>query len=155
FYYYLSKSVAETVKTELKVYFLRGDHLVVAKRGISLQASTSIIRQSETALKYLISGPTTMERIIGIFSEVPDDITVLGVRQEGSTLRVNFDSKFYDFGSGSAGIQAAIAQIVYTLTELKTINSIQFLIEGQERELIIGKEGYVIDRALSRKDINI
>ena len=155
FYVYLSQSIAETVKTEIKIHFLRGEGLTAVKRGISLQSSASDIGKSENALMHLIKGPKTTEKILGIYSEIPSDIKVLSVRQEGRVIKVNLSSEFLEYGGGSSHIHAAIAQIVYTLTELKSIHSVKFLINGKEGALIVGGEGYVIEKALSRSDINL
>jgi spore germination protein GerM len=92
---------------------------------------------------------------MGLFSEVPDNIAVLNMRQDGSILIINFNKGFLAYGGGSSRIQAAIAQIVYTMTEISPIRQVKFLIEGSGDELVIGGEGYVIDRPLSRQDINI
>jgi len=155
FYFSLSKSIAETVKTEIKIYFLRGEKLVVVKRGISLQTSASVIKKTENAMRYLLKGPPPTERILGVFSEISNDIQVLSLRQTGKTLRLNLSQEFLEYGGGSASIQAAIAQIVYTLTELETIDRVKFLINGKEDGLVLGGEGLVIERALRRSDVNL
>jgi hypothetical protein len=57
FYLYVSNSFSETVKTDVTIYFMRGDHMAPVKRGISLQDSTSTIKQANRALEFLMQGP--------------------------------------------------------------------------------------------------
>jgi len=46
-----------------------------------------------------------------------------------------------------------IGQIVYTITEVPGIKKVWIKMEG-EKELVLGGEGLVIDRPLSREDIS-
>ena len=154
FYYYLSNSASESSKTEIDITFMRGNKQVSVKRNISLQTSTSLIKTAESAMTLLIAGPTNIEKILGIFSEIPKDVKVIYIRQEGDTLLLNLSPEFIEGRSGASSIQAAIAQTVYTLTDLrKDILKVKFIIDGKDQEIVIGGEGLVIEGPIGKEDL--
>ena len=63
------------------------------------------------------------------------------------------DEQFEFNTVGMDGYQAQLMQIVYTATEFGTVNSVQFLIEGQKKEYL-GSEGIWIGSPLSRSSFN-
>jgi len=152
FYFYLSNSISDTVKTDIKVYFIRGEKLIAVKRNISLQSSSSVIKKSKDVLHHLIAGPTTIERILGIFSEVPEKFHVLDLEQVGKTLILNVSSDIYDYTSSAFHAQFFLAQLVYTLTEINSVNNIKILIDDKEDSLVLGGEGLMIENPLSRNN---
>lgn len=155
FYYYLTQSVSSTSKTEIKITFMRGLWPTAVKRHIPLQASTSIVQTAEYCMKFLLNGPSPIEKMLGIFSEIPESVKVQSIRQDGDILVLDLSSDFIEGRSGASSIQGAITQIVYTLIELRDINRVRFLIDGKDQEIVIGGEGLVIDGPIGKKDLGL
>lgn len=149
-YFYINKTIEETIKNDFKIYFLRGDRLIFLKRNSSLQDNVSLASKVNKALLELINGPSTNEKLKGIYTEIPYKTKVLNIKQEFSSIIVNFNKDFLDFEGGTNKIQNAIKQIVYTLTDFREVKQVVIAVDGK-RDLVIGAEGYIIDKPLTRE----
>ena len=132
----------------INVYFLKGEKLV---------ASPKVLHKEDEPLSKvafgLLAGPTDAEKADGCFSEIPKGTQINSLRKDGEVLTVNFNEKLQSYGGGSAKVRGLVAQIVYTFTEVPGITKVRITIEG-EKDAALGGEGYVIDRPLSREDVN-
>jgi hypothetical protein len=108
----------------------------------------------------LTTGRAALEQLIaGIpngapedtFTVVPPDTEVLGLTIEKGTARVDLSRDFEDTGMGTTADGLQIPQVVYTLTQFPTVKRVEFLIEGEEVE-IIGGHGIEISGRHTRKD---
>lgn len=103
-----------------------------------------------TALEQLIAGvPNGAPK--GTSTVVPPDTEVLGLTIEKGTARVDLSRDFEDTGMGTTADGLQIPQVVYTLTQFPTVKRVEFLIEGEEVE-IIGGHGIKISGRHTRKD---
>ena len=108
----------------------------------------------------LTTGRAALEQLIagvpngapeGTFTVVPADTELLGLTIEKGTARVDFSRDFEDTGMGTMGDGLQIPQVVYTLTQFPTVKRVEFLIEGEQVE-IIGGHGIRIAGRHTRKD---
>ncbi len=133
--------------TAVKVYFFKGEKLTAVERPLSANEAPL-----SKALTELISGPSETERGQGISTQIPRGTKVLSMLIKDDIAIINFNRKLENYGGGSARLEGMIAQIVYTATEVPGIKKVWIWMEG-EKELVLGGEGLVLDKPLSRRDL--
>src|SRR5665648_666322 len=131
--------------TTLSLYFLRGEELGVAERRLP-----HTTRPATAAIEALLAGPTAAERAAGLTSAVPSGTRLLGLSIDGTKARVDLSAQFAS-GGGSLSMQARVAQIVYTLTQFKTAETVTFMLEGSVVEAL-GGEGLMLGEGQRRSD---
>jgi spore germination protein GerM len=82
-------------------------------------------------------------------SLIPEGTRLLSVRITDGIASLCFSSDFADNRYGGEGYLGQLEQIVYTATAFPTVQSVQFLIDGEKRDYI-GGEGVWIGSPLSR-----
>lgn len=136
-------------KTKLLLYFvmIEGDGSVVRKEITREIDKTQT--PLTTALKALIQGPTIGELEKGIMSLIPEGTKLLSASITGKTAFLNFSEEFLYNKYGVEGYLGQLMQIVYTATSFSSIETVQFLINGQ-KENYLGGEGVWIGSPLPR-----
>lgn len=129
----------------VSVYFLDGEALMV---GEGRDAETAGV--VDEALSALVAGPSDFETEVGLHSEIPEGTELLGVDLDEGVARVDLSDEF-ESGGGSQSMQARVAQVVYTATQFDEVDSVRFLVDGQEVDAI-GGEGVVVAEPLGRED---
>lgn len=128
--------------TDVRIYFLRGERLVSAHRGVP---GTAVLRG---ALDQLVAGPTADERDVGLGTTVPAGTTVLGVDLGFGRATVDLSDEFDD-GGGTLSMQARVAQIVFTATQFPNVDGVEFWMEGEPIDTL-GGEGLILDEPQTR-----
>jgi hypothetical protein len=131
--------------TTLSLYFLRGEELGVAERRVPVTT-----KPATAALEALLAGPTPAEKAAGLTSAVPSRTRLLGLSIDGTTARVDLSAQFAA-GGGSLSMQARVAQVVYTLTRFKTVETVTFMLEGSAVDAL-GGEGLMLGEGQRRSD---
>lgn len=131
----------------VKIYFLQGEKLIRVDRPLMNNQDPLA-----AAARELMRGPTAEEKAAGLFSEIPAKAKIQKVGREDRTALVSFNPELEKYGGGSARVQGLIAQIVYTFTEVPGVEKVRILI-GKKGEVVLGGEGFVIDKPLARQDI--
>ena len=122
-----SSAVTETT---VSLYFgdEMGEGLVLERRNVSVPASSTVER---VIVDEIIKGPKST----GTVSVIPAGVKVLSVETKNRVCFVNLSKEFIDkFSGGSAGEILTVYSIVNSLTELDTVSSVQFLIEGEKKD---------------------
>jgi len=132
----------------VKVYFYKGDKLFAVER--TLNAGEAPLQR---AIGELLAGPSPDEKLEGITTQLPAGTRVLRLRVKDQVAIIDFNRKLEAYGGGSARLEGMIAQIVYTATEIPGIEKVWIWMEG-EKELVLGGEGLVLDKPLSRRDVS-
>jgi germination protein M len=132
-------------QVELSVFFLRGEAVAPVYRALPQTQAVG-----RAAMEELLRGPNQTDRGFGLTSEVPQGTRLLGLDIANRVATVNL-SREYETGGGSLSMQARLAQVVYTLTQFPTVESVIFQIEGT-RVTAFGGEGIVLDRPVGRAD---
>lgn len=101
------------------------------------------------ALNALFSGPSEAEIRSGLVSLIPRGTRLLGATVRGSTATINVSDAFMYNRYAVEGFSAQLRQIVYTATSFASIQDVQFLIEGKQKDYL-GGEGVYIGKPLSR-----
>jgi spore germination protein GerM len=102
------------------------------------------------AMNALVAGPTAAERDGGISSAVPAGTQLLGISIENGIATVDLSSEF-ESGGGSASVLTRLGQVVYTLTQFPTVDSVVFRVEGRT-VTVFGGEGVILDGPVARDD---
>ena len=120
-------------KTTLVLYFSdeNAEYLVAERRNIEIASGDTI---EKAVINELIKGPTEG----GHAKTIPQETKLLSIETKNNVCFVNLSKEFVDKHSGgSTGERLTIYSIVNSLTDLGTIDKVQFLIEGEKREEFI------------------
>jgi len=101
------------------------------------------------AINALISGPSEGEIRSGLVSLIPRGTKLLGISVRGSTAIIDLSDAFMYNHYGVEGYSAQLKQIVYTATSFPSVQDVQILVEGKQKEYL-GGEGVYIGKPLSR-----
>jgi spore germination protein GerM len=104
------------------------------------------------AIQSLLAGPSLQEKEKGYVNLIPEGSRLLSVSIADRVVSLNFSEEFEYNRYGVEGYFGQLEQIIYTATAFPTVDSVQFLIEGQRRDYI-GGEGVWIGSPLSRSSI--
>ena len=146
----LEKKPAATGTTELQLCFVNidGDGAVV-RQVIKRQVAKSDSPLT-SAINLLLQGPdTTKSAERNCMSLIPAGTKLLSAKVSGGVAYLNFNEAFEINTYGVEGYIHQLEQIVFTATAFSTVNSVQFLIEGEKRDYL-GSEGVLIAAPLSR-----
>lgn len=131
--------------TTVALYLLRGETLGVAHRAVPATGAPAT-----AAMDALLEGPDKREKTAGLGTAIPVGTTLNGIVIEDGTARVDLSEEFAS-GGGSLSMQARVAQVVYTLTQFRTVKRVDFLIDGARVETL-GGEGLMLDAGQRRAD---
>jgi hypothetical protein len=102
-----------------EVWFTIGDRLFVTERTVPFTVAVG-----QAALDQLLSGPTAEEMEVGVRTAIPAGITSDITDLSGGVASVVFSPEFVQ--GTAAEITLRQAQVVYTLTQYATIDSVRF-----------------------------
>lgn len=137
------------VAINLHIFFVKIDSDGSIDRKEVLRSSTKRNVPLTAAIELLLEGPTTKERNSDYISLVPENTRLLSAYIKNGIAVLNFSENFEYNPYGVEGYLGQLMQIVYTATSFSTVNSVQFLIEGQKKEYL-GSEGVWIGSPLAR-----
>jgi spore germination protein GerM len=131
--------------TTFRVYFAR---------DLQMAAATRVIPRTQAvgaaAMKALLEGPTALETEAGMFTGIPDGTKFLDLTIDDGVAFVDLSAE-YESGGGSTSFFVRMAQVVFTLTQFPTVDSVRFKLEGELVD-VLGGEGFIVDEPLSRDD---
>lgn len=128
-----NKEQGETIKEEIPIvlYFsdTQAEKLVAEKRNVP---KANILKNvEETIIIELIKGPQNQE----LSASIPQNTKLLSVKKEADLVTINFSKEFVENHPGGSSAETfTIYSIVNSLTELKDVEKVKFLIEGKEEE---------------------
>lgn len=111
----------------IQVWFQRNGKLFATTRTRPVTQDTSHL-----ALTELSAGPSTVESAAGVGSGVAKETSfdIKGIAPDG-TETVSFPASFYAGSAGDeAGLRMRQAQVVYTLTQFRSVKWVRFLSDG-------------------------
>jgi lipoprotein-anchoring transpeptidase ErfK/SrfK len=116
----LSATAAAPAGAAVQVFFPRGEQMV----AVSRDGTTA-----KDAIRALLRGPTADERRRGFRTYIPRGTGLRSVDVSGARVTVDLGAKVMQ-GLNAEGLNARLAQIVYTATAQKRITSARVLIQG-------------------------
>ncbi len=129
----------------VRVYFSRDEKMAAATRVIPKTTSTGA-----AAMKALLQGPTAEEKDAGMFTAIPEGTAYLGLDIKNGVATVDLSAE-YGSGGGSLSMFTRLAQVVFTLTQFPTVDSVRFKLDGKLIDAL-GGEGIIVDEPLGRAD---
>jgi hypothetical protein len=127
---------------EVTIYLMGSNGLLPVDREVARPAGPRKL------LRALMAGPTPDESALGLQSALDPDAPPPTVERSGRRIQVELHEAFFTEGGPPSG---ALAQIVYTLTELEPRARVQFLVEGEPVEVPRG-DGVLTNRPVDRDD---
>lgn len=131
----------------VKIYLYNNGRLTYVEREMPEKASKYFYIAEQ-----LIEGPTQAEKAKGYFSQIPDGTKLRKIRKKDGTVMVDFSKELGMYGGGTTRVEGMLAQIVYTLTQFGGSKNVQILVDGKAQP-VLGSEGYMIEKPLSRNDL--
>ncbi|MDO4563164.1 MAG: GerMN domain-containing protein [Clostridia bacterium] len=130
--------------TAITLYFPDEDgRLTTEFREVETQNTLSM---EKTVVTELLKGP----KMSSLTTAIPAETKLLSLEISDMVCFVNFSEDFVSkFVGGSTSAIAAVFSVVNSLTELETVDSVQFLIEGR-RGVEFG--GFVFDEPIVRNE---
>ncbi|MEW6426227.1 MAG: GerMN domain-containing protein [Bacillota bacterium] len=128
-----TKPGPEQKAVPVTVYFAdkQAMYLVPEERQVIVDQGTI----AEAVIKELIKGPQNPE----LRKTIPEGTVLLSLTVKDGTAYVNFSKEFQSrHWGGTAGESMTIFSVVNSLGKLKDIKQVQFLLEGQKQESILG-----------------
>lgn len=99
-------------------------------------------------LRALAAGPTPDEEAFGLQTAITSGRAAPSVRREGALAVVELDDAFFNEGADQI---TALAQIVFTLTDLEPISRVRFLVGGEPAE-VPRADGVLTSEPVGRED---
>jgi germination protein M len=125
-------TAAPTGTMIVRAYFLlaesgRNPTLVPVLRTVPESKGTA-----RAAMRTLLAGPTSRERGANprLSTMIPAGTRLLGVTTSGGIATVNLSAEFAT-ATSTFSARARLAQVVYTLTQFSTIDSVRFELDGE------------------------
>ena len=122
-------------KMKVKVYYPdeSGLRLVGVNREVEVNDS------DESKYKAAVEAVMTPPKEKNLAKVAPNNSSLIDVKVKDGTAMVNLSKNIkVGFVGGSTGEELLIGSVVNTLTEFKEVNSVKFLIDGQEVETLSG-----------------
>lgn len=126
-------------------YFVSLEKMAPAQRQVSGPGVAA------ATVRALLLGPTSEERVAGMSSAVPAGTQLRSLSIREGTAIVDLSGAFAS-GGGSFSMGARTAQLITTLTQFPTVKRVRLWLDGKPATTL-GGEGLVVDRPLSRLDV--
>jgi germination protein M len=142
-------SIASTSSTEpgteaaVRVYFAWNEKVGTAGRTVDASAV------EEDSVEALLGGPDSFETDIGMTTQIPEGTELLGLTIAGGEATVDLSGEFQS-GGGSLSMELRAAQVVFTLIQFDSVETVTIHLDGNEVEGI-GGEG-IPATELTRRD---
>jgi germination protein M len=103
------------------------------------------------AMNAILGGPTASDPgYPSIGSAIPAGTRLLGLTIKDGVATVDLSSEF-ESGSGAMSVRLRLGQVVFTLTQFATVDSVLFQIDGHT-VTVFGSQGVVLDGPVARAD---
>lgn len=140
---------ASTAMMDVELCFVTIDADGNVGRKIVTRAIPHTTATLTASINALLGGPTKSELNENCQTLIPAGSRLLGATIRDGVAYLNFSGEFEINTVGVEGYTAQMMQIVYTATHFPTVNSVQFLINGERKEYL-GSEGLWIGSPLTR-----
>lgn len=146
------KEPKKVQKVKVNVYFLGMDK---NENGVFKKVRRDVPK-GQTKLKYalnqLVSGPTAYEKKLGVYSEVPKNVKILGVVESKNKIIIDISSNIQN-GGGADSLYSRLKQVIKTAIANSDNKPVYLYIDGKQAE-VIGGEGIMISQPLSESSLD-
>ena len=141
------KTTSQPQEGETSVYFLKTNGESAKLEGTKKEFSSDSDK-FRAAIEALFSGPSRLEKIAGVYSEIPSNTKLLGIKEDKNSYTINISEEF-EFGGGADSMKVRVKQLVTTATQAAGDKDVYLEIEGKRAEYV-GGEGIIILQPLKR-----
>lgn len=139
-------------KELVTVYFLGMDK---NSSGV-FKKVTRELPQGQTKLTYamnqLVAGPSAYEKKVGVYSEIPKNVKILGVVESKNKIIIDVSTNIQN-GGGADSIYSRMKQIIKTALANSPNKPIYLYINGKQAE-VLGGEGIMISQPLNENSLD-
>jgi len=136
----------------VRAYFILGSF--TGNEGIApvLRGVPETTATARAAMGALLGGPTgaELEGSPAMYTAIPDGTRLLGLAIKDGVATVDLSAAFAT-GGGTYSMTARLAQVVFTLTQFSTVDSVSFELDGVPVRTF-SSEGIVLDGPVGRAD---
>ena len=146
------KQEKKVEKTYVTVYFLGMDKNtagVFKKVKRELPAGKSKLLY---AINQLIAGPTPEEKKLGVYSEIPKNVKLLGIVESKNKIIIDVTSNIQT-GGGADSIYSRMKQFIKTVIANSPNKPVYLYINGKQAE-VLGGEGIMITQPLRENSLD-
>ncbi len=118
--------------------------------GVNGEAAVPSQTRFEFAIRKLIAGPSDIQRMLNIYSEIPSDTKILAIIQEPDKNIIDLTPAF-NTGGGTESIYKKLTQLIETVN-LNTDKPTYLFINGVQTE-VFGGEGIMITQPLTKDSL--
>lgn len=130
----------------VRLYFGNEDRVMAVERTVPYSQAVA-----KTAMTELLKGPTTAElKGLALHTQIPKGTTLKNITVKNGIAKVDLSNQFDD-GGGTLSMTMRLAQVVYTLAQYGTIDSVEFWMDGKKVEVFSG-EGLMLDHPQKPED---
>jgi hypothetical protein len=140
-----SQQTTRPRRIHVDLYFVRttkppnanvlGTFLKPIQLGVRTRSVLTALSRAEVAVRLLLRGPTTEERLIGYASAIDLETELISISVEDRIADVNLSAVFENVTS-DVGNLMRIAEVVWTLTDIPNIDFVRFRIHGVPQPVI-------------------
>lgn len=142
----------KVTKTYVTVYFLGMDK---NDTGIFKKVKREV-PQGQSKLKFalnqLMNGPSQYEKSVGVYSEIPKNVKILGIVESSNKIIIDVSSNIQT-GGGADSIYSRMKQFIKTALANSPKKPIYLYIDGKQAE-VLGGEGIMISQPLSENSLD-
>ncbi|MEK7061661.1 MAG: GerMN domain-containing protein [Patescibacteria group bacterium] len=137
----LPVKITKTVQgaIQVKLYFNNNstDSEYACKKVLPVDRGVSETKAvARAALEELLKGPTRQEILDGFFTSINPDVKIQKLTIENTVAKVDFDDNLEKNVGGSCRVVAIRNQIIQTLLQFKTIQSVIISINGRTEDIL-------------------
>ena len=139
-------------KTYVTVYFLgmdKNDTGIFKKVKRELPDGQSKLK---FALNQLVAGPSQYEKSIGVYSEIPKDVKILGIVESKNKIIIDVTGNIQT-GGGADSLYSRMKQFIKTALINSPNKPIYLYIDGKQAE-VLGGEGIMISQPLNENSLD-
>lgn len=142
----------KVTKTYVTVYFLGMDK---NDTGIFKKVKREV-PQGQSKLKFalnqLMNGPSQYEKSVGVYSEIPKNVKILGIVESSNKIIIDVSGNIQT-GGGADSIYSRMKQFIKTALANSPKKPIYLYIDGRQAE-VLGGEGIMISQPLSENSLD-
>lgn len=146
------KEEQQKPKTYVTVYFLGMDK---NSTGIFKKVQREL-PQGQTKLKYalnqLVAGPSEYEKKVGVYSELPKNVKILGIVESKNKIIIDVSGNIQT-GGGADSLYSRLKQLIKTAIANSPNKPIYLYIDGKQAE-VLGGEGIMISQPLKENSLD-
>lgn len=142
----------KVTKTYVTVYFLGMDK---NDTGIFKKVKREV-PQGQSKLKFalnqLMNGPSQYEKSVGVYSEIPKNVKILGIVESSNKIIIDVSGNIQT-GGGADSIYSRMKQFIKTALANSPKKPIYLYIDGKQAE-VLGGERYYVSQPLSENSLD-